>query len=697
MYPNSCFLRFLNKLMRFPQELQNPHQGQQAAPPLPPDIPNLTTNYQHDMLYYSQHQLQNQPTLSQAHLNQYLDTTRYIDTNTTSTSTDHNSNNSSISSGENKNNSPSNIPKNDMVSLNNIIKETGNSFVSGSLMNNPLLSKDNQAILSHINLNQLPANPDSVHGSDQIPQLSISQINSTTSRESKNTNNNCDSNGPKNSNITHINNNNTASTALNISNSTLSHLHSGNHDKINTCNNSNTSNSSNASNISSTNTNLDSSNLSTTTTIPNGELVKPPQMNNPEIKKEYNMREILQHTKSTYYNLMNNNPHVINDPSIQESLSPYFHPFGVDVSHLPMTNPPIFQTSLPLYDEPVGRRRISISNGQISQLGEDIETVENLYNTQPPPMPSKGSISSSHPVIDDTIRKQQISVQVTRAIHKDMLKSSPSNITPSNELSHPSTQAQPPVQIQSGPQQEGWSQNASPGNFVHPNTMQSQYALLFGQEQSIPPHNQLNDVNPMTNPSLMVHQQLPLSFNQQNLPLQTQPHINQQHATLSQNNISNMVNNSINSNTKTMTPSPYMKQETSSPNTIPDNSIGKSSPPNDVKFPGTEAWKRARLLEKNRIAASKCRQRKKIAQLQLQKDFDNLSRENIVIKKKLKYYEKLITKFRKFTESHFQNCHKSDGLNDLKMIEDMLMIDQDIHELDDNNSVIGLTDPSYMK
>lgn len=89
-----------------------------------------------------------------------------------------------------------------------------------------------------------------------------------------------------------------------------------------------------------------------------------------------NNNNITSANKQLYLMGMNNNPHVINDPTIQETLSPYFQPFGVDVAHLPMTNPPIFQSSLPLFDEPIRRRRISISNGQISQLGEDIETVE---------------------------------------------------------------------------------------------------------------------------------------------------------------------------------------------------------------------------------------------------------------------------------------------------------------------------------
>jgi hypothetical protein len=52
-------------------------------------------------------------------------------------------------------------------------------------------------------------------------------------------------------------------------------------------------------------------------------------------------------------------------------------------------------------------------------------------------------------------------------------------------------------------------------------------------------------------------------------------------------------------------------------------------------IPGTAAWKKARLLERNRIAASKCRQRKKAAQNQLKenvekyaKELDDLSAEN---------------------------------------------------------------------
>lgn len=45
-------------------------------------------------------------------------------------------------------------------------------------------------------------------------------------------------------------------------------------------------------------------------------------------------------------------------------------------------------------------------------------------------------------------------------------------------------------------------------------------------------------------------------------------------------------------------------------------------------IPGTNAWKRAKILERNRIAASKCRAKKKNLQKKLQQDVGKLSQEN---------------------------------------------------------------------
>jgi hypothetical protein len=132
-------------------------------------------------------------------------------------------------------------------------------------------------------------------------------------------------------------------------------------------------------------------------------------------------------------------------------------------------------------------------------------------------------------------------------------------------------------------------------------------------------------------------------------------------------------------------------------------------------IPGTTAWKRARLLERNRIAASKCRQRKKVAQLQLQKEFNEIKDENRILLKKLNYYEKLISKFKKFSKIHLReheklnkdsdnnvngtnssNKNESMTVDSLKIIEELLMIDSDVTEVDkDTGKIIAIKHEPY--
>lgn len=68
--------------------------------------------------------------------------------------------------------------------------------------------------------------------------------------------------------------------------------------------------------------------------------------------------------------------------------------------------------------------------------------------------------------------------------------------------------------------------------------------------------------------------------------------------------------------------------------------------PNDGPIPGTAAWKRERLLERNRVAASKCRQRKKQAQQQLQ---DSISKYEKLLEssnRTVQRYETLVSRFK---------------------------------------------------
>ena len=341
---------------------------------------------------------------------------------------------------------------------------------------------------------------------------------------------------------------------------------------------------------------------------------------------------------------MNNNPHALNDPSILETLSPFFQPFGVDVAHLPMTNPPIFQSSLPGCDEPIRRRRISISNGQISQLGEDIETLENLHNTQPPPMP---------------------------------------NFHNYNGLSQTRNVSNKPVFNQAVP------------------------------VSSIPQYNAKKVINP-TKDSALGDQSVIYSKSQQrnfvNAPSKNTP-------AESISDLEGMTTFAPTTGGENRGKS-ALRESHSNPSFTPKSQgshLNLAANTQGNPIPGTTAWKRARLLERNRIAASKCRQRKKVAQLQLQKEFNEIKDENRILLKKLNYYEKLISKFKKFSKIHLReheklnkdsdnnvngtnssNKNESMTVDSLKIIEELLMIDSDVTEVDkDTGKIIAIKHEPY--
>ncbi|CDO94285.1 unnamed protein product [Kluyveromyces dobzhanskii CBS 2104] len=289
--------------------------------------------------------------------------------------------------------------------------------------------------------------------------------------------------------------------------------------------------------------------------------------------------------------------HSLMDPSIQEALSPFFQPFGVDASHFPMTNPPIFQSSLATDSWNPRRRRISISNGQIGQLGEDEENVESIYYSQPPPMP---------PLRASQMPSNRVKVE--------------ENIDGPLDLPH-----------------DGHDTESNSNN-------KQQSASMFSSRLNF---QQLQDESKVLDSDLDSNQ------------------------------------------TRTGSGSGNQGHYVGMSKQVSETSSIKSS--NSVRsmerqtLPGTAAWKRARLLERNRIAASKCRQRKKIAQEQLQQDASVLKRSNRIMKTKVEYYQKLVSKFKKYMELHMQSCGgNSDGLT---MIEEMLKIDHDLHQDEQGNLV----------
>ncbi|CCH60971.1 hypothetical protein TBLA_0D04750 [Henningerozyma blattae CBS 6284] len=311
---------------------------------------------------------------------------------------------------------------------------------------------------------------------------------------------------------------------------------------------------------------------------------------------------------------LGSNPHALNDPTLQEILSPFFQPFGVDVSHLPMTNPPIFQSSVTRYNEPSRRRRISISNGQISQLGEEIETVDSLYNQQPPPMPEHVHSHAQH-----LVGQQQPSI-VGHALGQSHTVADAAHVP------------------QAWPQDSGVAQGMVPQSTMPQNTTAPGSSASSSSATTTTTSASVPATATATAPA---------------------------------------------HNSNTLQPTLHNAMA----NTVPQNTVQSSMPPAQHQF---DAWKRARLLERNRIAASKCRQRKKIAQLQLQRDYDQLVGENRRLTRKLAYYEKLVLKFRHFTEEHVQNC--SGSKEGLRMVEEMLRIDSGVDEVDERGLVVKMED-----
>lgn len=423
------------------------------------------------------------------------------------------------------------------------------------------------------------------------------------------------------------------------------------------------------------------------------------------------------------FQLMNvNNPHSLNDPTIQESLSPFYQPFGVDVSHLPMTNPPIFQQScLPSDDPPIRRRRISISNGQISQLGEDIETVENLYNTQPPPMPYRmyenahhgnhfvneaqhENMSGTAPGIHAATLPNADALNTDLSIFNQIDMGSQMIPDHINQISKPELSNNPLPRNNSGNKGQhlvgvNLTSQVPRGNYV--NTMANHGAQSYPVQVPIhPTQDQLESIRDQgiqnqiltqpqygQRPSNQQHIQQQIQHQNQLYEKQQQQFHQQQLQTREQQNI-------LSSKTSSQSPDIDTKFEKSiddrSRSSFSEHNYnGEYHPSDENSMPGTNAWKRARLLERNRIAASRCRQRKKVAQMQLQKDLHQVSQENNNLKKKVDYYEKLVSKFKKFSEAHFAKCDSKDS-ESFRIIEEMLMIDSGISEVNNSGTVIKM-------
>lgn len=264
------------------------------------------------------------------------------------------------------------------------------------------------------------------------------------------------------------------------------------------------------------------------------------------------------------------------DNDISMNLKPLYKNYNIDITQWPLTNPPIFESMLSTYEEVDSslinnnngnsyaglqgegqdaflhpshmisekdrrRRRVSISNGQIDQLNNDLLQMDQLYCSQPPIYP----------------------------------KLIGSNNNPNNN------------------------------NNMNNNSMQFKGMV-----------RQITDENTV---KLM----------------DDDGHIGNDHFT----NITTL-------KTEVNEEDSFVNEK--SKNSPRNSSSGKKGgakrilPPSNTLIPGTPEYKKARLLERNRIAAMKCRQRKKLEKDLMERDYSQVIAENKQLKQKIHELEALL-------------------------------------------------------
>lgn len=305
----------------------------------------------------------------------------------------------------------------------------------------------------------------------------------------------------------------------------------------------------------------------------------------------------------------------------------FHNPF--DLNSYPMTNPPLIDSSMFVNFSgdsvpPMLRRRISISNGQIGQIINHEAIFDETFNGSHDNDWQRG-------VMDDLgLRNKGQNFQQQHP--------PPQPHPHSNTHPHPQPQSlpQPPLQQQHGK----ILQQPEPQPDVH-------------LHQTPPSNNILKSENDNNNAPVV------------------NPPIRQQN-----------INHSLRNKRDSPKGIPRDLKRTFSPGSEHMQEFAGVPPPNyqlvynneviynaeNGPVPGTAAWKKDRLLERNRVAASKCRQRKKQAQQQLLDDIDVLNQENEGLRDKLENYEKFFMLVQGLFEqsSDFSNLDNLDNLDLIK-------------------------------
>lgn len=329
-----------------------------------------------------------------------------------------------------------------------------------------------------------------------------------------------------------------------------------------------------------------------------------------------------------------------------DSMSNVFFNNPFDFSAYPMTNPPLFDQSMFInygHDgTPTLRRRISISNGQIGQIINNEAIFDDSYevsqDTTPVDLNDKQSFQPQQQSHNEPFAG-------TSMVHSNLQSNLDSNVMNAVQLN---------------------TSMAHPDDF-HPTAVKEPLAHDLPQKLfSTAPHHQgtndlvFNDNTPLVSasgtetaaPRTAHPPTIAASEQRSNIPQgQTIP-VSQHSATIDLTQSPSSANVSSDHTSFAGVPPPNHQL-------IYNNEVIYN--PNNGPIPGTAAWKRDRLLERNRIAASKCRKRKKQAQQQLTEDLNDLKMENSHLREKLENYDKFFNLIQSFfnKSSNFENIDSS--------------------------------------
>lgn len=295
---------------------------------------------------------------------------------------------------------------------------------------------------------------------------------------------------------------------------------------------------------------------------------------------------------------------------IDRDLIPNHNPF--DFNSYPITNPPLIDATYIAYapDGHPRRRRISISNGQIGQIVNHEAIFDSDFS------------------LDDAYTQQGISnddqiqgIPFQQGFVDDNVIMGVDN-TQSKIVIPPHQQQQPQQQ-----QQQPYQQEQRAGPAFNQNMFKIEPLISISQSS-------------VSGPAPVV-------------PTQLQP---LQNSTMGVSGRGDQMQGiGLPNHTANSKPRVPVNHNTGLPDSLAD-AAGVPPPnhqliynneviynPNDGPIPGTAAWKKERLLERNRIAASKCRQRKKQAQQELIANVSKYEKKADQMKEKINSYAQLVS------------------------------------------------------